>query len=308
MMALCPNAICAIIVSFHPDADFPDRLAAVARQVGHLVVVDNSSGPTSAATLEKIAQNNACTLVVNTENHGIARALNIGIGHAAQSGYEWVLLLDQDTCVDTDMVATLIAVYQDFPDKDRLAVIGSHFHDRHRPVTNVEPGAATPQLWHEVDWVITSGSLLPVSVHTQLGPFREDFFIDFVDTEYCLRARKSGYAVIKTSAALMLHAIGASTSHSLLGMKKWTSNHSADRRYYITRNYTALLRESGDYPAGWWAVKGLLASFKSLKRIVFYEQGKIAKLGAVFQGWRDALRGKMGPRKRGKQAPQGRQA
>ncbi|MHB1676694.1 MAG: glycosyltransferase family 2 protein [Sulfuriferula sp.] len=294
--APCQTAICAIIVSYHPDADFPARVSALACQVGAVIVVDNASGNTCTAMLAKLAQHDMLTLIVNPDNYGIARALNIGIQYAAEEGYSWALLFDQDTCVDEHLVATLISVYAAFPEKSRLAVIGTHFHDRHRPPVDSAMQATATSQWHEVDWVITSGSLISIPVYTKVGPFREDFFIDFVDTEYCIRARKAGFIIIKTTAALMLHAIGASTRHQIWGMLKWTSNHSADRRYYITRNYTVLLRESGKHRFGGWAIKGGAASFKSIKRILLYEQNKKAKLIAVFQGWRDAIRGRMGQR------------
>ena len=35
--------ICVIIVTYHPDADFPDRAMTAARQVGRTVIVDNNS-------------------------------------------------------------------------------------------------------------------------------------------------------------------------------------------------------------------------------------------------------------------------
>ncbi len=48
----------------------------------------------------------------------------------------------------------------------------------------------------------------------------------------------------------MSHAIGAITRHNVLGFKKWTYNHSPDRRYYIARNDTVLLHEYGHYVVG----------------------------------------------------------
>ena len=53
----------------------------------------------------------------------------------------------------------------------------------------------------------------------------------------------------------MSHAIGAYSQHSWLGMNKWTTNHSPDRRYYIARNDTVMLREYGNYVFGLWALK-----------------------------------------------------
>jgi len=40
-----------------------------------------------------------------------------------------VLLLDQDTRVELDMVRTLSAIHASFPDREHLAVLGSNFSD-----------------------------------------------------------------------------------------------------------------------------------------------------------------------------------
>jgi len=53
--------------------------------------------------------------------------------------------------------------------------------------------------------VITSGSLLPLATYADIGPFREEFFIDFVDTDYCFRARKE---VDKLAASIVKIAEG----------------------------------------------------------------------------------------------------
>ena len=312
--AICPASICAVIVSYQPDAGFPARLAAIAGQVDAVIVVDNASTNSVLTGLTEKITGGAICLIINPDNLGIARALNIGIAHAISMNYDWVLLFDQDSSVNAHMIASMVDVYNAIPDKEHLAVIGAHFHDVNRPASESVPATGqtanlptcSALLWQEVDWVITSGSLLSVAAHQKIGPFRDDFFIDFVDTEYCLRARKLGYRIVKTTAPLMTHAIGKHSQHPVFGMRKWTSNHTPDRRYYITRNYTVLLRESGDYHFGWWAIKGLTASAKSIKRILFYEQAKITKLIAVFHGWWDGINGTMGKRSRHSVKKQGK--
>ncbi|HWX79005.1 MAG TPA: glycosyltransferase family 2 protein [Steroidobacteraceae bacterium] len=290
-----PNGkqVCAIAVTYHPDGEFPARISRILPQVGALVIVDNGSATAEVGMLREIAANPMISLVLNPGNFGIARALNIGIERALSMGFKWTLLLDQDSVPDDDMVQTLLAVHADFPDKDRLAVVGSGFRD----VDSKEP---TPikvgDNWVEVECVITSGSLIPLAVHAAVGAFREEFFIDYVDIEYCYRARARGFRVIKTRAALMSHSIGAITRHNLLGFKKWTYNHSPDRRYYIARNDTVLLREYGQYALGLWALKSLSRCIRLCKRIALYEQMKSRKMAAVAQGWWDGVRGHLGPR------------
>jgi rhamnosyltransferase len=291
--------VCAVLVTFHPDAELPLRLSTISRQVGAVVMVDNGSAACELAMLREISLDPAIDLLLNSANLGLARALNIGIARAAALGYSWALLLDQDSRVDDDMVRTLIAVHAGFPDKEHLAIIGSAFRERHRRSPKTARFESCGDEWDEVNTVITSGSLLSLGAYSHMGPFREDFFIDYVDTEYCTRAKARGYRALKTRRPLMSHSIGKPTQHRLLWMKKWTSNHSADRQYYIARNRTVMLRESGKYRLGLWVLVGLFRCWTAFKRFALYEQSKASKIAAVFLGWWDGLHGKMGARRGG---------
>jgi len=289
--------VCAIAVTYHPDAEFPARLGRILRQVDALVIVDNGSDEAEIKMLREVAVNPSIILVLNSDNLGVARALNIGIQRAVTLGASWVLLLDQDSCVDDDMVQNLFAVYAAFPNRDQLAVVGPGFRDVNKDLreANLE---ARADPWEEVEFVITSGSLIPLAVHAVIGPFREELFIDSVDIDYCFRARAKGFRLIKTRKLIMSHAIGAATQHGVLWMNKWTTNHSPDRRYYIARNDTVMLREYGNYVLGLWALKSFGRCFRWCKRIALYEQMKTSKIVAVAQGWWDGIRGHMGPRPR----------
>jgi rhamnosyltransferase len=288
--------VCAIVVTYHPDSAFPIRLNSLSPQVGTIVIVDNGSADAERTMLREAAQDPKLDLVFNPENLGLARALNLGIQRAAALGYSWVLLLDQDSRVDHDMVRTLLGIQASFPDRERLAVIGSNYDD----VAKRTPGAIDPasldRHWDEVDLVITSGSLLSLAAYIAIGPFREEFFIDYVDEDYCLRAKAKGYRVIRSRKHLMSHSIGSPTLHERFGVKKWTTNHSPDRRYYIARNNTVLLREYGNFRAGMWALKSLSRRLRQCKRIALYEPMKTRKIVAVMHGWWDGIRGNMGPR------------
>jgi rhamnosyltransferase len=287
--------VCAVVVTYHPDPAFRERIGRVTPQVGTLIIVDNGSNAAERAMLHELSRDPAILTVSNGENLGIARALNIGIAAAREKRFDWVLLLDQDTCVDDDLLETLLAVHAEFPDRAHLAVIGAGFRELSSS-SAVSDTSAQAQSWEEVESVITSGSLIPLATHAIIGPFREEFFIDYVDTDYCFRARGLGFRVIKTRRSVMAHAIGAATTHSLLWLTKSTSNHSADRRYYISRNDTVMLREHGHYAWGMWAVKSLSRCLRRCKRVALYERAKTRKIIAIAQGWFDGVRGRMGPR------------
>jgi rhamnosyltransferase len=284
------SQVCAILIAYHPDAELPRRAARILEQAGALVIVDNGSGGEAHEMLRGIAADSRVSLVLNPTNLGIATALNSGVERARAAGFAWVLLLDQDTDLNDGMLTSLIAVRAAYPEPARVAVIGAGFAEETRPAR--QPGAA----WEEVEAVITSGSLIPLAVHAAVGPFRDEFFIDYVDSEYCFRARARGYRVIRTAEPLMSHTIGAPTRHDVLGLRKWTTNHSPDRRYYIARNDTVMLREYGGYAFGAWALKSLGRRLRTCKRIVLYERAKARKITAVWAGWWDGVRGRLGPR------------
>jgi rhamnosyltransferase len=289
--------VCAVLVTYHPDSGFPARLSRIVPQVGETVIVDNGSRDESSSMLRELSAWPALTVVNNAENLGIAGALNIGVQHSLARGYSWAILLDQDTQVDEDMVERLLAARASWAG-GRLAAVGSRFRDTNARPAEIRRLDASGELWEEVESVITSGSLLSLEAYAAIGPFRNEFFIDHVDTEYCFRARAAGFRVIETRRPLMSHTIGAPTVHRMLGKTTWTTNHSPDRRYYIARNNTVLLREYGTSEGGSWRLKSVIRCLRLCKRIAFFEQDKIAKILAVGQGWWDGVRGNMGPRGR----------
>jgi rhamnosyltransferase len=286
------------MVTYHPDAELPARIARVSSQVSRTFIVDNGSGEDAAAMLARLGADPAVQLIENHANLGIARALNVGLqaalGQATEPG--WALLLDQDTEVDPDIVRHLLEVAASYPEPAKLALVGARYRDTHGRAPDALRLTTQGETWQAVSSVITSGSLLSLESFAALGPFREEFFIDYVDVDYCHRARAAGYQVIETRAPLMSHTVGAPTAHRLLGKTQWTTNHSAERRYYIARNNTVLLREYGTSQSRRWRYKSFVRCVRLCKRIIFFETNKTAKIVAVAQGWWDALRGRMGPR------------
>src|SRR5690349_13866574 len=95
--------ILAIVVTYHPDDSFPERFEVLKGQVGGLLVVDNDSGPAAVSMLREAAERLDMHLILNSENLGVAKALNIGIARAIAGRYEWALLFDQDTVPGDEM-------------------------------------------------------------------------------------------------------------------------------------------------------------------------------------------------------------
>lgn len=243
-----PN-IYAVIVTYHPNITNLSRLLCDLRQQGVLsIVVDNGSG--YGSTLEDIILKEQ--LIALVKNKGIAAAQNIGIKRAISLGAKYICFFDQDSIITDGFISTL---YSDFcrivANDSTIAAIGPRFVDSRegffyaliqlnqyglRKKVNAEY-ITSPM---RVSLIISSGSLVPVDKLEHIGLMDENFFIDYVDTEWCLRALARGYSIY-VSTALMKHAIGEYFIH--LGRLK-VPVHSAFRRYYRIRNAFYMLKMS----------------------------------------------------------------
>lgn len=282
------DQVLAIVVTYHPDEQFPERLKVIARQVSAVLIVDNHSHENEIAMLRTAATGLRVELELNQENVGVATALNIGIHYALAHKYTWALLFDQDTIPGPNLLAGLERAYEAFPVKEKVAVVGANYIDagtgrpRKGPKNNKD-------LWIERHTVITSGSLVSLDAYKALGPFRDEYFIDSVDLEYCLRARSRGYRVIMTRDTLMVHDVGRTVLHQLAWKKTGTSNHSQLRRYYIMRNQIDMTkRYLWKEPA--WVLASLWTLVKSLALICIFEEGRLEKLRYTAIGLSDGLR------------------
>lgn len=287
------DTICAIIVTYYPDEAFASRISGVHHQVGDLVIVDNGSDPPAVDMLKAIPTRGTTHLILNHDNAGIASALNQGVEWAMEHGYDWVLLLDQDTEPTDDMVESLTAVFDGFPEREQLSVIGSNYYHLDPQQPEYTLGSSDGNTWVRRRSVITSGSLVSLEILSQIGPFRDEFFIDHVDDEYCFRARKNGFKVVMTRAPLMKHAIGTRRRHRLPGHTAETSNHAPLRRYYMSRNYVVMAREYLFREPGWVLWK-LYKLFKSVILIAAFERDRATKLRHILRGTWHGVRGKLG--------------
>jgi rhamnosyltransferase len=285
--------VCAVCVTYHPDVHLPERIRMVSSQVAHVVIVDNGSSAESRRMLNDLGTDDRVTIIPCEENLGVARALNVGVQHAMRQGYEYALLLDQDTRVNEDLVAVLLRIHRSHPDSHRLAIIGAGYEGSQQVRLNADDAREDCE---EVEAVITSGSLLVLEAYDKIGPFRDEFFIDYVDNEYCARARGKGYLVVKAKSTLMVHEIGSPARHRFLWMTRFTRNHSADRLYYQTRNDTVMLQESGRYRAGLWRLKALSRALRGCRRVLMFERHKTAKIFGILRGWCDGVQGRLGRR------------
>lgn len=285
-----PDASCvaALIVTYHPDPAFFSRMEALIGQVKSIVIVDNGSSDEELAPVRRLVAVGDAELILNGENRGQATALNQGFAWARDRRIPWVITFDQDTTPGASLVAAAASVF-DAPRSMPVAVVGAGWivSPRHESTCNDPSG-------REVVWVVTSGALHSVEVWRATGQFRGDFFIDYVDIEYCLRARSAGYSIAQVCVTTMVHAYGEPTPRRILHKRVQPSNYSPARRYYNARNRLVVWR------AYWrsetrFVATDVRAYAKEIIKLLLVEDQRRRKLRAIIRGVADAIQGVSGP-------------
>jgi rhamnosyltransferase len=281
------ESVCAVIVTYNPQPTLAANVAAIATQVGQVVIVDNGSSNESARQLLEMETRASFRVIRNLHNLGIASALNQGVNHAIDGDFDWICTFDQDSSIGNGFISKMLETYHKSPDADKVALITPTYVDRDSGI----PVRLRRARNGEILATMTSGTMIPTKVMLGLGLFDEALFIDAVDTEFCLRARRQGMLILQ-SPAVLTHSLGRTTYHRLLGLRFGATNHSAARRYYIARNRWRLLaRYATDWPWVWREIKTVL--FDTTK-IALVEEHKWSKFHAIAAGTLDALAGNMG--------------
>lgn len=282
-----PDELCAVVVTYNPDLGFGRRLQQVSGQAGRVVIIDNASAAPARRALQSVVEQVRADLILNDQNLGLGAALNQGVDRARAEGFEWVLTLDQDTSVSDSASMDLITALRACPFRQRVGMVGS-------TVMNF-PEDRPKGLWEERDALITSGSLLSVAVFKVVGPFREDLFIDYVDVEWCLRARARGYRMIVTSTPTILHRIGDPRAHRFFGRRVLSSHHRPFRRYYMMRNRIILWKEFFRSERR-YLLRDAKYLAKDTVKIFLYEEEKMSQFRNLCAGIRDGVLNRTGRR------------
>jgi rhamnosyltransferase len=298
---LRPESIIGVIVTFHPDNELRSRVKLIRPQIGRLVIVDNNSSYECKEMIRTVAAEFDADLIENEANLGIASALNSGFKFARSIGpqYEWVLTLDQDSICAPNLVRNLIDSYKHCPFKDRVGIIGSNYKEK---TTNklLHSKNASHEYWDEVRNLPTSGCILRLDAYLEVGEFRTEYFIDYVDTEYCIRLRRLGYRVIISPKVGMIHPLGYyrnSKFSKFLFAEEKVSNYPAFRHYYWTRNGLSLIREYWRDDIGWALIELKYLLFNRLILVMLLEENKLSKIFNIFLGVFHFIIGRSGIKK-----------
>ncbi len=294
--------VTAVVVTYHPGENCAVLLRQLSQQCGSVIVVDNGSTQEELRALRGWATETECDLIEVGSNTGIAAAQNLGVERARARGAQKVLLSDDDSLPASDMVVRLERALDRAQESQRVAAVGPL-------VGELKPGGDqlvyVARTWgprrataRELDrpllpaaFLIASGCLIDIEAFKAIGPMNDAFFIDHVDLEWSLRARRAGFWLLLVPAARMEHSLGDATVQ-LRGRDQPIHVHQPIRNYYLVRN-TLLLIRSG--LLGWrWSMGYIiwLAKYAAFNVLLIDRRGE--RVLMVLRGIADGISGRGG--------------
>ena len=268
-----------VVVNYNTEDDTHMFLASVEKASTpdialSIIVVDN--GSKKVLTLSSNEKKKNTTLIRSEVNTGFAGGYNIGMRQALADGCEYILIVNNDTVIDENLIVNLLNVlkkdskigvtvpkiyfakghefHKDRYTKDELGKVfwyagGSTDWDNvksiHRGVDEVDNGQYDKV--EETDFATGCCMMFPREVLEKVGLFDEKYFLYYEDADLNERIQRAGYIIYYVPTAVLVHVSAASTGGAGSNLHDYflTRNRMLfGMRYAPLRTKIALLRES----------------------------------------------------------------
>lgn len=192
---------------------------AASRYANHRAIVLDSSlnGSCAEAVHAGFPQAEVIRL---QDNRGYAGNNNVGIKAAIAGGADWIFVLNEDTILDPGCLSHLVAAGESAPD---IGIVGPTVYHHDEPNIIQSAGGVIGRYWesihlaknepdqnqfqglHAVDWISGCAIMVRRQVIEQAGAIDERYFYYWEETEWCIRAAKSGWRVMHVPQAKIWH-------------------------------------------------------------------------------------------------------
>lgn len=301
--------IAAVVVTRNRCALLRGCLRALLRQSRHLervIVVDNASDDDTRSLFETggIAGDGSADYVRLATNTGGAGGFHAGIVRAMELGYEWIWVMDDDACPESDALEALLSIG---PDRQAIYAAAA-LVDTGDPRELVWPAALVEgdrggwvamrvdELTEAVAAVVNApfiGMLFHRSLIDRIGLPDGEFFVSGDDAEFCARAWALARGVRLVPSAVVRHPrierrcfkMGP-RQVCLIALAPW-------RRYYDTRNRLVVAKRYFGWRLWTEVVPGTL--FRWLVTLLVQPE-RLAQSRAFARGILDGLTERLGMR------------
>lgn len=180
--------LASLAQNFANDPDLQSRVS--------IVIWDNSPAP-----LEKIHLPFAFDYRHSPENIGVSGAYNGALRIAEEQHIAWMLLLDQDTTLPSEFLATMLDRSHSQEAERAVAAIVPFLFDGERAISPIAVGYAGNKpipppftgIYPKNLFAANSGSLIRVSALRRVGAYDERFWLDLSDVVVFHRLWEAGF-------------------------------------------------------------------------------------------------------------------
>ncbi len=300
-------SVASVTVAYNDAPVLPRQIEALLRQtrpLQEIIVVDNASTDgTSALLADRYPQVKVLRI---PENLGAGGGVAAGLAYAAlEKRHDWVWTFDADSAPNNDALQALLEATESLGNTNGEVGMAAPL------AVHQETGICYPPLlWREgfvkpsaellrqpiwfADLVMTSGSMVRRDVVEKVGLPRTDFFMCFIDYEYCLRARSRGYKIAVITRSRFAHEVGKPRKVRLPGYSGLWPDHAPWHEYYVGRNITY---------AAWWLYPSRRTKLFVVRHLARHALGellfgsnKLSCLKKMVQGFWDGHRAILGVR------------
>lgn len=223
------------------------------------------------------AENQNFTYVSLNKNVGLAQAYQYAFKTAAHKGYDYLMLLDQDTAVDDNYFNAVTSEVKKATTTQIVAIVPQVAENNHifAPV-KIKPLYSTEIVntgIHRNIVSINSGTILKVDFLQEIGGFNEKFSLDYLDhwLFYTIALKKKSIVVLNTviNQRLSVHDIKSVKNQRYISIIKSERYYVFNyRRGEIWRYYRHILLRvgkmviSGELSKAWLNVKNISGRLK----------------------------------------------
>lgn len=220
--------IAVIVLNWNGRDDTMRCLSSLQRVDYHrseIVVVDNGSSDGSVASIRTAFPE--ISIIENGRNLGYAGGNNAGIQWALKRGFDYILILNNDTIVAEDFLKVLASSASRLPAEsiigaamlldnkpDTIWMLGGIWSHRSCSFNDDGANKALSEFANsvrEVDYVVGCSIFASRFVFENVGLFDEKFFLHYEEIDFCSRAKQIGSRCFVDTKAKLWHKAGAST-------------------------------------------------------------------------------------------------
>lgn len=173
------------LVIYYPKKNLFKRVEEIT-QLGYIVYIFDNSPDEERYTGSLKKKSNIFYLTAGT-NVGISYALSTICATARAHGHHRLLFLDQDTGISSntlEFVSNQLQTEMPLTQSKYAALV-------------FDGTTAKKKCVEDITFAISSGSLFCLHILKQIGWHNLQYFVDCVDYEFCLRAKRNGFRIGK---------------------------------------------------------------------------------------------------------------